>query len=127
MIHVVARALAGDTTGLEILYAYFVLGMSPREIARKFGLSFGRVKTITKTAVLRAAGRSWIGDATFKTLYENLRNCKPIIRRWGDTYICTICRKPVRKPRTHIYWRHRDLLESIADELIRKVAPTLTR
>jgi len=120
IVHVAARVLANDFTSLEILYSYFVLGMSPREIARAFGVPFGRVKTVTKTAVLRA-GRSWVGEAVFKVLYDHLRSYEPIIQRRGDTYYCTICRRTVKKPRVHIYGRHKDLLNTIADELTRKI------
>jgi len=126
--------LIGNRKSIDILYKYFVMDMSPSQIADELNITTGVVRGKVSKAKQYGLNNKTI-SYIIKTIYGDLMNIKPIIERNGIRgYRCTICRKEIYGGITdtiamlrHIEYSHRDVMDGYINMFVVKVIEGLKR
>jgi len=121
--HLAVKALAGRFEDIEAMKLYLLEGLSPSEVAERLGLSKGAVRGRVRRAV-EEAGNHLLAAHALRRLYPRLLKVEHAFVRSTRYagYVCTLCNRYVgNKPHLHLYLAHRDLVESLTEELLKEL------
>jgi hypothetical protein len=121
--HLAVKALAGRFEDIEAMKLYLLEGLSPSEVAERLGLSKGAVRGRVRRAV-EEAGTQALAARALRRLYPRLLRVEHAFvksTRYAG-YVCTLCNRYVgSRTHLHLYLAHRDLVESLTEELLKEL------
>jgi len=114
--YMVIKILSGRREVVDAVYEYFVLDISPKQIADRYGLTINQVRgyaqrILGKTHSLNKA------KVLLKYIYPHITGIEPVIEK----NICRICRRYVYMPENHINSFHRDIINTYTMKIISEV------
>lgn len=117
--YLVVKILAGRRYVADVLYEYFALGTSPREVANIHGLTIYSVRSYVQRAVEKAMspGRARV---LVKYVYPYVCTIEPVLI--GS--MCKICGEYVHPHSIehHVRLRHNDLVEAHVERIMQALA-----
>jgi len=120
--YLVIKKLAGDTLTILAIKEYLIDGLSPSTIGYKYKISKFRVRGYIQRIVDKARSHA-AATAVVKAVLPYVLGIDPIILRIGNTYICLLCDTHLKSENVehHIRRRHRDVVNSIVEQIVLKV------
>ena len=120
--YLVLKRLAGDIVAIMSIKEYLIDGLSPSTIGHKYNISKFRVRGYVQRVVDKARNHL-IAESIVKAIFPYIIEVEPIVLKVRGRYVCLKCDQqlPKEKVEHHIRKKHKDLLNSVVQEIVSSV------